>query len=154
MAVFLVRHAAAGDRSKWDGPDERRPLSEKGHRQAERVADLLASNGIRRTLSSPYRRCVQTVRPLAARLGLEVETDDALAEDAFEDDVVGLVRKLAAENPVLCTHGDVIATLLDALARQDGLRLPDDCPCAKGSMWVLEGDADSSFTSAIYLPAP
>jgi 8-oxo-dGTP diphosphatase len=166
LSVYVVRHAKAGDRSKWTGPDELRPLSEKGKRQAEALADLLADqsgsagtagragSGVRRIMSSPFLRCVQTVEPLAARLGLEVETDDALAEGAGEDEVVDLVRKVASENPVLCSHGDVIPTLLDALARRDGLRLPKNYPCAKGSTWVLDQDEEGRFVSAIYLPAP
>jgi 8-oxo-dGTP diphosphatase len=175
LSVYVVRHAKAGDRSKWTGPDELRPVSDKGKRQAEALADLLADqsgsagtagragsarrarragSGIRRIMSSPFLRCVQTVEPLAARLGLEVETDDALAEGAGEDEVVDLVRKVASENPVLCSHGDVIPTLLDALARRDGLRLPKNYPCAKGSTWVLDQDEEGRFVSAIYLPAP
>lgn len=160
MAVYVVRHAKAGDRSKWKGPDQLRPLSGAGRRQAQALADLLADragkagSGIRRIVSSPYARCIQTVEPLAARLGLEMETDDALAEGAPADDVVDLVRKLAPEHPVLCTHGDVIPRLLDALARRDGLRLPKRRPSAKGSTWVLDQDGDGRFVSAIYLPAP
>lgn len=160
MAVYVVRHAKAGDRSKWKGPDQLRPLSGAGRRQAQALADLLADragkagSGIRRIVSSPYVRCIQTVEPLAARLGLEMETDDALAEGAPADDVVDLVRKLAPEHPVLCTHGDVIPRLLDALARRDGLRLPKRRPSAKGSTWVLDQDGDGRFVSAIYLPAP
>ena len=154
MAVYVIRHASAGDRLQWTGRDEERPLSAKGRRQADGLVDLLAARGIGRILSSPFLRCVQTVEPLAARLQLAVETQDALAEDAAEQDVVALVRKLAAESPAFCTHGDVIPTLLEGLARQDGLALPDPYPCAKGSVWVLNEGADHMFSSATYLPAP
>ena len=157
MAVYVVRHAHAGDRSKWKGPDDLRPLSKKGRRQAGALVGLLAGEGvhrIHRILSSPSLRCVQTVDPLAAHLGLSVEVDDALAEGASEDEVVDLVRKVAAENAALCTHGDVIPTLLEGLERRDGLELPDGYPCAKGSVWVLEEDADGRFVSARYLAAP
>lgn len=154
MAVYLIRHAAAGERAKWKGPDADRPLSKKGRRQADALVDLLAGKGIGRIVSSPFLRCVQTVDPLAARLGLTVETDDALAEEATGDDVAALARKLAPDNPALCTHGDVIPALLDALAAHDGLRLPKRYPCAKGSVWVLNEGADHTFSSAKYLPAP
>lgn len=153
MAVYFVRHAQAGDRTKWKGPDQLRPLSKKGRRQAEKLAKLLAGKAIGRIVSSPYVRCIQTVEPLAARLGLPVEIDDALAEGAAEDEVVDQARKLASEKAVLCTHGDVIATLLDALKRLDGLPLPEAYPCAKGSVWVLEEDAEGRFITAHYLPA-
>jgi 8-oxo-dGTP diphosphatase len=165
LALFLVRHAKAGSRREWEGDDDLRPLSKKGRRQAEhlaadladRLADDLADRGVARILSSPSVRCVQTVEPLAARLGLKVETADALGEGSDAPEVVALVRELAPERSaavVLCTHGDVIPTLLDALARLDGLRLPADYPCAKGSTWRLEPDEEGRFKTAEYLPAP
>src|SRR3954454_13818704 len=36
-SLLLVRHAAAGDRADWDGPDDLRPLDTRGRRQAERL---------------------------------------------------------------------------------------------------------------------
>jgi 8-oxo-(d)GTP phosphatase len=153
-AVLLVRHAKAGSRGEWDGPDHRRPLSKKGKAQAARLAGQLGGRGVTRILSSPYTRCVQTVEPLAARLGLGVEESDALAEGAAEEDVAGLLASLAGETAVLCTHGDVIPTLLDRLARRDGLRLPPGYPCAKGSTWALHPDGGGRYTRAEYLPAP
>lgn len=156
MPVYLVRHAHAGDRSKWEGPDDARPLSEKGRRQAEGLVNVLAGRPIGRVVSSPSLRCVQTVEPLADALGLKVETSQTLAEGATADDVVTLVRESVADNPVLSTHGDVIPTLLDALVRRDGLQLPDGYPCAKGSTWVLEddGNQEDRIVRAIYLEAP
>lgn len=155
MALFLVRHAHAGDRRKWEGPDHVRPLSEKGRKQADDLVAVLGGAGVTRILSSPSVRCVQTVEPLARRLRLEVEETDALAEGARAEEVVDLARRLVRDDtPVLCTHGDVIPTLLDALAESDRLPLPEGYPCAKGSTWRLEADESSRFVAADYLPAP
>lgn len=156
MPVYLVRHAHAGDRRKWSGPDDKRPLSRKGEEQARRLADLLGDPAldISRVISSPSLRCVQTVIPLAERWQVPIEDSDALAEGATADEVLGLIRSVADEVTVLSTHGDVIPTLLDALAARDGLDLPEGYPCAKGSTWVLHADADGRFTAADYLPAP
>jgi broad specificity phosphatase PhoE len=152
--VFLIRHGKAGDRQKWEGPDDLRPLSKKGRKQAERVADLLADRGVTRILSSPSVRCVESVQPLAERLELKVEETDALAEGAVAAEVVALAREVAQEGvTVLCTHGDVIPTLLDTLVRTDGLALPDDYPCAKGSTWRLRADASGRFVDAEYIAA-
>jgi 8-oxo-(d)GTP phosphatase len=105
---ILVRHASAGDRHDWAGDDRLRPLDDKGRRQAEEIAAVLDSGDVRRVVSSPYVRCVQTVEPLAAELGLEVELDDRLAEGA------GAAARplLDEEGVVLCTHGDVLHELL------------------------------------------
>jgi 8-oxo-(d)GTP phosphatase len=78
MTVYLVRHAKAGDREAWEGDDDLRPLSKPGRRQAAGLVDLLRPAGIRRLVSSPAVRCVQTLEPLGEALGLAVELDDAL----------------------------------------------------------------------------
>ncbi len=153
-ALFLVRHADAGDRGRWDAPDHWRPLSPKGQSQAERVGGAFASTGVTRLLSSPAVRCVQTLEPLAARLGLVVEESEALAEGEPVAGVLRLVEELAGESAVLCSHGDLIPLAVDALGRRDGLDLPPGFPCAKGSTWALERDAGGRFSSARYLPAP
>ena len=153
MKVFLVRHAKAGNRDEWEAPDDIRPLSKKGRKQAEKMADLLADRTIERIISSPSLRCVQTVEPLADRLNLEVETHEWLAEGVRADEVVGLFRSLPPTTTALCTHGDVIPILLDALVERDALALPEDYPGAKGSAWELEQDGSGRAVTAMYLPA-
>jgi 2,3-bisphosphoglycerate-dependent phosphoglycerate mutase len=63
--VYLVRHAY----SVWT-PDEERPLSEAGAADARTVATLLSRYSIAAIYSSPSRRAVQTVTPLADQLSL------------------------------------------------------------------------------------
>ena len=104
----LVRHASAGDRDRWAGDDWHRPLDKKGRRQAEEIAATFGAEDIRRVVSSPYVRCVQTVEPLAAALGLEVELDERLAEGGgFSAQAL-----LEEDGVVACTHGDVIHALI------------------------------------------
>jgi phosphohistidine phosphatase SixA len=104
----LLRHASAGHRTRWDGHDTSRPLDERGRRQAEELVELLVALGVRRVVSSPYVRCVETVEPLAAALGVPVEQDDRLAEGAG-----GTARELLREDGVVCcTHGDVVEALV------------------------------------------
>ena len=62
--------------------------------------------GVRRAVSSPFTRCVQTLQPLA----LPIEEDDRLAEDASRDDVLALLESL--ENAVACTHGNIVELVL------------------------------------------
>ena len=52
MRLYVVRHAHAGSRSAWEGPDEDRPLSPKGHRQSVAIAEALAAVGSTRLVSS------------------------------------------------------------------------------------------------------
>ena len=134
MGVLLVRHAEAGDRHRWDGPDEERPLSEEGLRQAEALVSALAEFGIHRVLSSPYVRCTQTVAPLAAARGLPVEPSDDLAEGAGRVAVMRVRSLLDGPHTVLCTHGDVVEDVLD------GLGVRRDAETDKGATWVLGPD--------------
>ncbi len=135
MAVLLVRHAKAGDRTKWDEPDDLRPLTPPGEAQAEALAGGLSGFDIDRVLSSPYLRCSQTVAPLAAARGLVVEPCDDLAEGEGRAGVA-LVRSLLDQqgHTVLCSHGDVIEEVLDAL----GIRRNEET--RKGATWVLSGE--------------
>lgn len=72
---YLIRHAHA----KWT-PDEERPLSAQGIKDAVGVADALCAMPISRIVSSPYRRALQTVQPLADRLDLAIEIEPDLRE--------------------------------------------------------------------------
>jgi len=151
MTILLVRHARAGSRKDWDGPDEKRPLSKKGRRQAAGLVDILSRYPVERILSSPYVRCIQTVEPLAKAPGLDVELRNELAEGAPVDTALALVRELAGTTAVVCSHGDIVPALLSALAESDGLELGDSPPSAKGSVWELD-EVDGRFKAGRYVP--
>jgi 8-oxo-(d)GTP phosphatase len=110
--VVVVRHASAGDSEAWPGDDARRPLDERGRRQAEALVDQLRPYRADRIVSSPLDRCVQTVEPLARARGLEVERADALAEGGDPEGIVPLVQDLAGTAAVLCGHGPELEALL------------------------------------------
>jgi exopolyphosphatase/guanosine-5'-triphosphate,3'-diphosphate pyrophosphatase len=78
--VYLIRHAKAEKLSAWDGPEPLRPLTPRGLRQAQDLAESLAGSDVRRIVASPFLRCRQTAAPLAARLGLRVALDERLAD--------------------------------------------------------------------------
>jgi 8-oxo-dGTP diphosphatase len=71
-------------------------------------------------LSSPWRRCIETLGPYLALSGARLRTKGGLTEDGFERDP-GKARKhtkrlLAKEHPVaLCTHRPVLTCVLDTL---------------------------------------
>jgi len=153
MAIYLVRHGKAGSRRDWKGPDDGRPLSKRGRRQAEGLVDLLADRGIVSVFSSPSLRCVQTVEPLAHKLGLDVESRSQLCEQTSKADVAGFVGDLLSTSAAVCSHGDMIPVILRVLAHDHGLNLPRDHPCAKGSVWALSDDGAGRMT-AEYLPPP
>jgi 8-oxo-(d)GTP phosphatase len=149
--VYLLRHAKAGDREAWTENDRLRPLSKKGRAQAEALLDTFGSVELDRVVSSPYDRCVQSVRPLALARSLPVEEDEALIEGAPIGPVLELLRSLGGA-VMVCSHGDVIPAAIDALGRR-GVEIADPPGWKKGSTWVLERDG-GLFTRARYLPPP
>ena len=106
MSVVLLRHAWAGKRDEWDGDDRARPLDSRGWEQARALPEQLRAVGVRRAVSSPYVRCVQTLEPL----GLPIEVDERLAEGASRDEACEALASL--EDAVACTHGDVVEAVL------------------------------------------
>jgi broad specificity phosphatase PhoE len=72
------------DRIDWGGRDADVRLSDRGTVQAdllaERIAALPAGERPTHLVASPFRRTVDTARPVAAALGLEVALDERLRE--------------------------------------------------------------------------
>jgi broad specificity phosphatase PhoE/8-oxo-dGTP pyrophosphatase MutT (NUDIX family) len=150
--LFFLRHAAAGDRGKWEGIDAIRPLSKKGRRQSAALAASLQRSGIEKIYSSPYTRCVQTVEPLAEAIGAKVVEHDALAEGPDIDAAYALADELVGYNAVLCSHGDVIPAVINRMMWA-GLTLESRFYCSKGSIWEVDLE-DGRFTTARYVPPP
>lgn len=154
MTVLLLRHAQAGSRSDWRGDDRARPLTREGRRQAADLVELLAEVPLTEIRTSPYRRCIETVAPTAARLGLPTVVDPALAEGPC-DEALALVRSSAPDTVLLCSHGDVIPGVLNELVVADGLDLGVAPRCQKGSVWFLEPRPGTDrFAVAAYAPPP
>lgn len=112
MTLLLIRHARAGDRDDWEGDDLRRPLDDRGRKQAERLVGLLAPYRVDRVVSSQADRCVQTVEPLARARGLAVEIREELAEERQAIEGAAFVRSLAANDVAVSCHGGLSEVLM------------------------------------------
>lgn len=55
-------------------------LTPLGQAQAEEAAEMLADEGLRRIIASPYTRALQTATPIARRLGIPVHVMPAVRE--------------------------------------------------------------------------
>lgn len=82
MTTFLlIRHADNASVGRFIAG--RKPgvhLNQTGNAQAERLAERLASLSIAAVYSSPMERAMETVEPLARRLGLEIQVLNGLNE--------------------------------------------------------------------------
>ncbi|WP_285787652.1 bifunctional NUDIX hydrolase/histidine phosphatase family protein [Micromonospora sp. NBRC 101691] len=144
--VVLVRHARAGARGTWSGPDTARPLDATGWTQARMLARLVAAIRPVRLVSAAPRRCVQTLGPLAESLDLPIEVDRDLDEpEAGQQPVeralaaaARLTALAASDGPVVaCSQGKVIPPALERLTGRS-----DDFTTAKGGGWLLAFTAD------------
>jgi broad specificity phosphatase PhoE len=147
--IYLLRHAHAGNKRTWSGPDDRRPLSATGRREAAGLLRLLHDRPITTILSSPALRCEQTVRPLAEQRGLPVGVEERLDVDAGVDDAATLLSPDLGD-VVLCSHGELIGRLLGRL-RERGAPIGRHAQWPKGSTWLLRLSGDR-VAEATYLP--
>jgi phosphohistidine phosphatase len=135
--LYLLRHAHAGDPLAWQGPDEERPLSDKGERQAERLGRFLADVKFRPDIfiTSPNVRAARTAEIVAGKLGVDVTVDDRLA-GAFG--LAALERLLTdAGNPgrpVIVGHDPDFSDLLALLSGTS------HAPMRKGALALVEVD--------------
>ncbi|MEV6058536.1 NUDIX domain-containing protein [Nocardia asteroides] len=139
--VLLVRHAKAGKRSRFDGPDALRPLEPAGARQAKELTPNLLAFGASEIHSADPLRCIQTVTPLAEQLNIEINCEPMFSEQGY-DSAKSTARQrflsLVTDRgvPVVCSQGGVIPDLTDWLATRSGLTLPP-ARNRKGSVWAL-----------------
>ena len=117
---YLVRHA----HTDWS-PDENRPLSAQGNKDAIRLADTLAEYPVDLIYSSPATRARQTIVPFAEDFFGAVEAtwrDPSFSYPGGESSaeaqkrglaiVKGLQAKSMAKVIVLSTHGNLMALIL------------------------------------------
>jgi len=140
--LHLVRHAKAKNRVEWTDPDELRPLTKRGRREAAALAERIRADAPARLVSSPFVRCVQTFEPLARALDLSIETTELLAEGADGRRALELLVSLGRSASLAsCTHGDVLYDVMRILVAS-GVRLDGPLNVAVASTWVLEIDDD------------
>lgn len=158
--VLMVRHGRAGNSQNWSGDDALRPLDAAGRRQAGELAPILAVFRPTRVLSAEPVRCIDTVRPLAAVLGLAVEVEPLFGEEAHARDrrrAAVLLRALAGagEPVVVASQGGLIPDTVELLADEDDIGL-GEVPARKGSTWALTfavgGERACRLVAADYYP--
>lgn len=79
--LYLIRHAESLPSAETPEPEW--PLSERGREQARRLAGAMRELGIDALYSSPYRRALHTIAPLAEALGKPVTPVHELHERAL-----------------------------------------------------------------------
>jgi phosphohistidine phosphatase SixA len=154
IALHLLRHAHAGDATRWSGDDDVRPLSERGIRQAERLGRLLAhiDDAPDLFITSPRLRASRTAEIVAEALGKRVVVDERLAGPLD----AGVVREILrsqdhADRPCLVGHDPDFSELLGELVGLDAI------PMRKGALArvdIEESDLGAGTGQLRYLLPP
>ena len=136
IALHLLRHADAGNPLEWTGPDDLRPISPKGRRQAERLGRHLAALGcdVDLIITSPRLRAVETARRVAAHLRVPMVEDARLA-GPLDPGVLEAILDDAGhpQGPMLVGHDRDFSALLSVLSGVNG-------SLSKGSLARLDLD--------------
>nr|WP_250649114.1 MULTISPECIES: NUDIX hydrolase [unclassified Actinomyces] len=151
--LVLVRHARAVKRSVWNRPGRRsaeedeatRPLTrDQGELRAAALVPVLAAYGVAAAVTSPWRRCVDTLAPYARAAGITPLHEPAVTEHAHAARpkdarrVVERALRVPDAPLALCTHRPVLPTVMEAVAQHAPGRLlravPDRDP------WLRTGE--------------
>jgi phosphohistidine phosphatase len=130
--LWLLRHAEAADGL----PDDERPLTDRGVRQAEAAGRALARLGanVDACLSSPKLRAMQTAQLACEPLGVSVTAEPALSGEPFD------VRDITAGlgNVLLVGHDPSFSlTLHDLTGAQARMKKGGLAGVDKGELVVL-----------------
>lgn len=126
--IYLARHA------ETVGEDDTRRLSEEGRARAEALADALqaqAKEPIERIFSTDYPRTLETARPIADRLGLEVELYDPSDLSAFAERL-----KSMGQTVLVVGHSNTTPALVELLGGAPGP--PIDEPTEHDRLYRVE----------------
>jgi phosphohistidine phosphatase len=141
--IWLLRHAEAVD----GGPDDERPLTERGMQQADAVGRALARLGVNIDvcMSSPKLRALQTAQRACEPLGVEVTVEPALSGEPF--DVHGLTVGLG--DVLLVGHDPSFSILLhDLTGTQARMRKGGLAAVSKGELMSLLRPAELAAIAA------
>jgi 8-oxo-dGTP pyrophosphatase MutT (NUDIX family) len=157
QTVLIVRHGTAGRKARYRGDDTKRPLDRKGRAQAKSLVPQLLAFGAAEVYAADRLRCVQTVEPLAAELGVPITEEPTLTEEAYAENPEAAhkrVLEIAAlgGTPAISSQGRVIPYLIDWWCTRDGVE-PDRSRNRKGSTWVLSL-SDGRLVAADHMPSP
>ena len=134
--IFFVRHA---EKSKNDPRDP--DLNEEGRARAAQLKYHLAEAGITKIYSTEYKRTQQTVAPLAAALGIEVEIYATDLASITED-----LKSATNGNILVVGHSNTTPKLISKLLGEETYEKLDESVYNKLFVVTKSGDQFSATT--------
>ncbi len=120
-AVIILRHAKATLRSDWKGEEAKRPLLPEGVAQAKRLVNLLAAYGPKELVTSPWKRCHDTIEPYAKKTKRTLVERGQLTELSSKRRPLSTKKVVASllgdsNSGLICTHRPALPNVLEPLA--------------------------------------
>jgi broad specificity phosphatase PhoE len=116
--IFLVRHA---ERASDDPQDP--GLTPEGIARAQELARILGDAGLTAVWSTPFRRTMDTARPIATKAGVDIQTDDPRDQAAMQTFVERL--KTGSGRVLVSGHSNTTPALVEALGGDPVAALPE-----------------------------
>lgn len=93
MKIFIVRHAESQDGARQCHQKTNSPLSKKGQRQAELIAQRLKDFKIDLLLTSPFPRAKKTAKIIGEKINLSIQKEVLLKEQKRPTEIEGEPKK-------------------------------------------------------------
>src|SRR5438874_2271023 len=148
MRLYFLRHGEA-DWPNWDGPDDERPLTERGKKEMRKVAKFLRELDIPLDdiLSSPLPRARQTADIVADRFNLHVREEEDLAGGFGMSQLKELIQKYPVENLMVVGHEPNFTEIISSLTGAD-------CKLSKGGVALMDVDEEQMKGRLLWLFPP
>jgi phosphohistidine phosphatase len=148
MKLCFLRHGEA-DWPNWTKPDDERPLTKRGRKEMKRVAKFLerlkfVPDSI---LTSPLPRASQTAEIVGQRLGIELQTEPALAHGFNVERLRRLLAKRDAESVMIVGHEPEFSEVIGKLT---GGKIK----ISKAGVALLDIDRSSTSGTLLWLFPP
>ena len=115
MKLYFVRHGKA----TYDAAsDEKRPLSDEGNADMQKIATVLANLGVKpkRLFSSPRRRAQETAQHIGDAVKVKPQIDDACDFNFDADAVAKLAKGLSDSSGIMFVgHNPSISAVVEEL---------------------------------------
>jgi len=135
--VILVRHA-----EKEAEPANDPPLTSAGKARAERLAEYLRDAGVDAIYSTPYVRTIDTARPLAERLKIEItRTPVQGGITTFSQNIAAKLREHRNQTVLVVGHSNTLGPLIESLGTAGIPPIADD---EYDNLFIVTIDADGS----------
>lgn len=126
VSIFLTRHAEKAT------DDPKNPsLSEKGVERAKQLVAFFENQSIDLFFSTPYKRTIGTIKPLADKNGKEIAEYSPMQQKQFAEELV----KLNGKTVLVSGHSNTIPDLVNKLAGTDVYKQIDDS--RYGDIWLV-----------------